>query len=406
VTVLRALVRELRDAGQGSGWGSDTVALPNTASGQRVTVETGSRLAVAYSCIRYLADTVGALPRQAFRESGHTRSPVRNPAWAERANLDLSTQDFLAQCLWALNTHGNAYALLTFGPNGLVSELLPVHPSLVSVERGPDGRPVYTVDGVERPRDQVLHIPGLVLPGQLVGLSPIDYCRATFGLGQAVEEYGGSFFANGAAPGGVITYPAEKDPSEESLARMARSWRRSHGGSAKAHLPGVLTGGATWTPVTIPNDQAQFLETKKLNRSEIAGIFRVLPHRVADLEHATYSNIETQGEEEVRVSFLPWLVKLEHHLSGPRFLPRGQFFRLNVEGLLRGDTASRYRSYAIGRQWGFLSVDEIRALENRPPLPDGKGQEYLVPQNMAAAGLEASDPITGGRQNGGSGAEG
>lgn len=374
---------------------------PNTSAGQRVTQDSGSRLATAYSCVRFLADQVSALPRHTYRKQADgavVGTPP--PRWLDEANTDLSMMDFLFQSMWALNTDGNAYALIVRDENGLPSELLPVHPASVAVERNASGRPVYTVEGKERDRFQVLHVPGAMLPGALTGLSPIDYCRQTFGLGQATEEYGAAFFQNGAAPGGVIQFPAEADPSPAKLKQIAASWRRSHGGSKRAHLPGVLTGGATWQPVSIPNDQAQFLETRKLTRSEIAGIYRVPPHVVGDLEKATYSNIEHQGVELVKYTFLPWLQRLEWHLS--RLLPRGQYVKFEVEGLLRGDTLSRYRSYAMGRQWGWLNVDEIRALEDLPELPDGKGQEYLVPQNMAEAGaLEEPDPITGGKQNDG-----
>ena len=402
MTFLRAIAREARQntLGPGEVWAKDLVPVGGTVAGQRVSQESGSRLGAAYACIRFLSEVIGSLPLGAYRKVGGRVEQVSGPGWLENANLDLPWNEFAEQLLSSVLTDGNGYARILRNRLQLPAELIPLHPSEVSVKRASNGRPEFTVRGVIVPREDMLHVPAFVPPGGLAGVSPIEHCRRTFGLAQAAEEYGAAFFENGASPGGVIEHPGEATP--ERMKQLAQSWRRSHGGTKQAHMPGVLVGGASWKQVTIPNDQAQFLETRKMSRTEVAGIYRVPAHVIGDLERATFSNIEHQSIELVRYTLVPWLKRLENRLSP--LLPRGQYVKVNVEGLLRGDTAARYRSYATARQWGWMNVDEIRELEDLSPLPDGAGEEYLVPQNMAPAGeLEASDPITGGRQSGGDG---
>jgi HK97 family phage portal protein len=204
-------------------------------------------------------------------------------------------------------------------------------------------------------------------------------------LALAAEEYGESFFRNGATMSGVIE--AERDPGEPAVARMRASFARDHQGLRNSHKPGFLFG-AKWTPLSIPNDAAQFLETRKYQLGEIARIFRVPPHKIGDLDRATFSNIEHQAIEWVTDGVIPTTARIEAAVLAAGILDVGQHLRFNFSGLLRGDTVSRYAAYAVGRQWGWLSVDDIRALEDQNPLPDGRGQVYLEPMNMTPVGQE------------------
>ena len=227
----------------------------------------------------------------------------------------------------------------------------------------------------------VLHIPGLGFDG-LVGYSPIAMAKNAIGLAIATEEYGSKFFANGATPGGILEHPGVvKDPE-----RVRESWNSAFGGSANANKVAVLEEGMKYTPISISPEQAQFLETRKFQIDEIARIFRVPPHMIGDLEKSSFSNIEQQSLEFVKYTLDPWVCRWEQSMQ--RALLKADektlyFLKFNVDGLLRGDYQSRMNGYAVGRQNGWMSANDIRELENldRIAKEDG-GDLYLVNGNM------------------------
>ena len=241
----------------------------------------------------------------------------------------------------------------------------------------------------------VLHIPGLGFDG-LVGYSPIAMAKNAIGMAIACEEYGAKFFANGAAPGGVLEHPGTiKDPQ-----RVRESWQSTFGGSANSNKIAVLEEGMKYTPIGISPEQAQFLETRKFQINEIARIFRVPPHMVGDLEKSSFSNIEQQSLEFVKYTLDPWVIRWEQSIQRT-LLSKDEkaayFVKFNLEGLLRGDYQSRMNGYAIGRQNGWMSANDIRELENldRIPAEDG-GDLYLINGNMLPlknAGAFADTPI-------------
>ena len=198
--------------------------------------------------------------------------------------------------------------------------------------------------------------------------SPIAMAKNAIGLAIATEEYGSKFFANGAQPSGVLEHPGTiKDPQ-----RVRDSWMSQFGGSANSNKIAVLEEGLKYTPISISPEQAQFLETRKFQINEIARIFRVPPHMVGDLEKSSFSNIEQQSLEFVKYTLEPWLVRWEQSIQRTLFSAdekRRYFVRFNVEGLLRGDYASRMNGYAVGRQNGWMSANDIRELENLDRIP-------------------------------------
>ena len=202
--------------------------------------------------------------------------------------------------------------------------------------------------------------------------------KNAIGMAIACEEYGAKFFANGAAPGGVLEHPGTiKDPQ-----RVRESWQSTFGGSGNANKIAVLEEGMKYMPIGISPEQAQFLETRKFQINEIARIFRVPPHMVGDLEKSSFSNIEQQSLEFVKYTLDPWVIRWEQALKKSLFLPEEKkefFIKLNVDGLLRGDYQSRMNGYAIGRQNGWLSTNDIREMEDMNPLPEEEGGNlYLV----------------------------
>ena len=247
-----------------------------------------------------------------------------------------------------------------------------------------------------RPAD-VLHIPGLGFDG-LVGYSPIAMAKNAIGMAIACEEYGAKFFANGAAPGGVLEHPGTlKDPQ-----RIRESWQSTYGGTSNAHRIAVLEEGMKYTPIGISPEQAQFLETRKFQINEIARIFRVPPHMVGDLEKSSFSNIEQQSLEFVKYTLDPWVIRWEQSIMRTLLSQEEKvqyFVKFNLEGLLRGDYQSRMNGYAIGRQNGWMSANDIRELENLDRIPAEEGGDlYLINGNMlplkdagAFANTETSD---------------
>jgi HK97 family phage portal protein len=230
-------------------------------------------------------------------------------------------------------------------------------------------------------RDEVLHIPGLGFDG-LVGYSPIAMAKNAIGMALATEEYGASFFANGANPGGTLEHPGViKD-----IQRVKDSWNMAYQGSQNAHRVAILEEGMHFKQIGIPPEQAQFLQTRKFQINEIARIFRVPPHMVGDLEKSSFSNIEQQSLEFVKYTLDPWVVRWEQALQQSLLLPseKGAYFvRFNLDGLLRGDYASRMAGYSTARQNGWMSANDIRELENVNRIPEEEGGDlYLVNGNM------------------------
>ena len=281
---------------------------------------------------------------------------------------------------------GNAYSQIIRTGRNQVAQLYPLLPDHMEVDRDSDGVLTYTYTtrtGEQvtlRPED-VLHIPGLGFDG-VVGYSPIALEKNAIGLGIAAEEYGSKFFANGARPSGILTHPnTVKDPK-----RLRESWNSAYGGSSNANRVAILEEGMRYEPISVPNSEAQFLETRKFQVSEICRIFRVPPHLVADLEHATFSNIEHQSISFAVHTIRPWLVRIEQAMNRALLSERekGRYYvQFNMDGLMRGDYKSRMEGYAIGRQNGWMSANDIRILENLNPIPDEEGGNvYMVNGNM------------------------
>ena len=289
---------------------------------------------------------------------------------------------------------GNSYSQIIRDGMGRVVGLYPLLPNRMSVDRDEHGEIVYTytpmsdsnpkIKGgsqIKLRRQDVLHIPGLGFDG-LVGYSPIAMARNAVGMTLACEEYGSAFFANGARPGGVLKHPGVlKDPS-----KLRESWQAVYGGTANTGKVVVLEEGVDYQQISIPPEEAQFLETRKFQIDEIARLYRVPPHMIGDLEKSSFNNIEQQSLEFVKYTLNPWVVRWEQSLQKALLNTAEQkryFIKFNVDGLLRGDYQSRMAGYAVGRQNGWLSANDIREMENMNPIPDEEGGNlYLINGNL------------------------
>ena len=394
-----------------------TFYMGGSTSGKTVTERSAMQMTAVYSCVRILAEAIAGLPLHVYRynSDGGKAMARDHPLYRllhDEPNPEMSSFVFRETLMTHLLLWGNAYAqIIRNGKNEIVA-LYPLMPNKMSVDRDENGRLYYTyyrgsdeaIKNKEfavtlQPSD-VLHIPGLGFDG-LVGYSPIAMAKNAIGMAIACEEYGAKFFANGAAPGGVLEHPGTiKDPQ-----RVRESWQSTFGGSGNANKIAVLEEGMKYTPIGISPEQAQFLETRKFQINEIARIFRVPPHMVGDLEKSSFSNIEQQSLEFVKYTLDPWVIRWEQSIQRS-LLSKDEkavyFVKFNLEGLLRGDYQSRMNGYAIGRQNGWMSANDIRELENldRIPAEDG-GDLYLINGNMLPlknAGAFANTPTDDGKE--------
>lgn len=388
-----------------------------TTSGKAVTERSAMQMTAVYSCVRILSEAVAGLPLHLYKytDSGGKAMALDHPLYHllhDEPNPEMSSFVFRETLMTHLLLWGNAYAqIIRNGKNEIVA-LYPLMPNKMSVDRDENGRLYYTYyrgsDEAIKNKDfavtlqpsDVLHIPGLGFDG-LVGYSPIAMAKNAIGMAIACEEYGAKFFANGAAPGGVLEHPGTiKDPQ-----RVRESWQSTFGGSGNANKIAVLEEGMKYTPIGISPEQAQFLETRKFQINEIARIFRVPPHMVGDLEKSSFSNIEQQSLEFVKYTLDPWVIRWEQSIQRS-LLSRDEkaayFVKFNLEGLLRGDYQSRMNGYAIGRQNGWMSANDIRELENLDRIPEEDGGDlYLINGNMLPlknAGAFADTPTDDGKE--------
>lgn len=367
------------------------------SSGKVVNQRTAMQMTAVYSCVRILSEAIAGLPLFVYRygDDGSKDKHLDHPLWRvlhDEPNPEMTSFVFRETMMNHLLLTGNAYAQIIRNARGEVVALYPLMPDRMTVDRDSQGRLFYRYrkssedppevsrnkpsDVILAPSD-VLHILGLGFDG-LVGYSPIAMAKNAVGLAIAAEEYGAKFFANGAAPSGVLEHPGTiKDPE-----RIRQSWQSTFGGSSNSNKIAVLEEGLKYTPIAISPEQAQFLETRKFQINEIARIFRVPPHMLADLEKSSFSNIEQQSLEFVKYTLDPWVIRWEQAMNKSLLLEsekKDVFTKFNVDGLLRGDYASRMTGYATARQNGWMSANDIRQLENLDRIPSELGGDlYLI----------------------------
>ena len=363
------------------------------AAGVTVTEKTALHSTAVFACVRVLAETIASLPLPIYRRldpRGKQRAP-EHPLYRilhDQPNPYMTSFAFRETLMGHLGTWGNAYAEIDWTSGGQVKALWPLRPDrMKEIKYNKAGNLVYVYrlpDGTDKTflAYQILHIPGMGFDG-FMGYSPIRMARDAVGLSLATEEYGARFFKNGAKPGGVLEHPGKL----KNFETLRKSWNEMHQGLHNQHRIAILEEGMKYTQIGIPPNDAQFLETRKFQKSEIASIYRVPPHMIADLERATFSNIEHQSIDFVVHTIRPWLVRWEQAIKQKLFmnLDGGDYFaEFLVDGLLRGDTQSRYAAYSVGRQWGWLSANDVLEMENRNPIGE-QGDIYMVPMNMIPA---------------------
>jgi len=339
-------------------------------AGVNVTVERALGVTAWYSGVRYLTDSVAGLPVHAYEDSiGGQRSRRVDPPWLAKPGDGVPWFSLVESWMMSSLHRGNAYSYKVRDTSGRVVGLRPIHPDRVKVGRTSDGEKMFKVENDPYMAREILHIPGLSYDG-VVGLDPLTIHRESLGVAAAADEFAARFFSQGDSTRAYISTDQQLTP--EAADELKGQWERFHRGMLNAHELGVLTAGAEYRTVGLNPEQTQLIETRQFEVAEVARILRVPPHKLYDLSRATFSNIEHQSIEAVVDSIRPWVVRIEAHVNNdPDLMPRdGQFIEFELEGLLRGDTATRYAAYAtaVGRPW--MPGNEARRLENLPPLPE------------------------------------
>ena len=363
-----------------------------------VNERTALQTAAVYACVRVISEAVASLPLQLYKYHGggalladdHPLYDILHSV----PNAEMTSFVFRETLMSHLLLYGNAYAQIIRDPLGRIKELYPLLPSKMDVCRNEAGELYYTYyrerdeakpkeekGGVTLRREDVLHIPGLGYDG-IQGYSPVALAKNAIGMAIATEDFGARFFANSANPGGVLESPH----SITDGSKLRDVWENIYKGQGN-HSIAVLEDGLTFKPVGIEPEKAQFLETRRFQLNEIARIFRVPPHMIGDLERSTFNNIEQQSLEFLKFTLDPWLKRLEQQFEKSLLTPaerKTHEIRFNVDGLLRGDYEKRMKGYSIARQNGWMSANEIRALERQNPIPGG--DRYLYNGNMIDLG--------------------
>ena len=365
-------------------------------SGIDVTADSAIRMSTVYACVRLLGDTISSLPLGAYVRRGRARISYaaaygETPYWVNTPNPETSRIEFYEQVISSLNIHGNAFILTVRDDNNEVVEVYCLNPDDVRIRRLRPNEPlVYEIQTRDEQgaytqiltKNEMLHIPLFRLPGSNYGLGPIAAARLTIGAAMAADTYAAAYFGNAANPGGVIEVPGEL--TEDQAQDIGRDWNITHTGPYRAGKIGVLSGGASFKPLSLNAQDAQLLDTRRFNVEDIARLFRVpislLGHPVAGA--MSFASVEAQNLSFVQHSLRPLLERLEQAFSTLLPEPDG-FIKFNLDALLRGTTLERYEAYTKGLREGFLSLNDVHAMEDMAPIADG--DNYRVPlQNIDA----------------------
>ena len=375
----------------------------STDSGVSVTPDTALTYSAVYQAVRCIAEAVSSLPLNLYERapSGGKNKASAHPLYNilhDSPNPEMTSMQWREASMAHLLLYGNSYTEIVRDLEGNAVELWPIDPTMVAPKRTDSGELYYELNRGKNfiTSGNMLHISGLSFDG-ISGMSPIALARQSLGLSMAIEQFGAGYFGRGARPGGVLTFPGQLSP--EARQNLRRSFEELHAGGANSHRVALLEAGLKWEAIGVPPDDSQFLQSREFQIVEVARWFNIPPHKLRDLNKPSYNSLEMMNIEFLTDTLRPWLVRWEQALNRKIIRPSDRgvyFFEHNVEGVLRGDIASRYQAYSVARNWGWLSVNEIREKENMNGVgPDG--DVFMQPMNMQALGTAptaapATDP--------------
>ncbi len=357
-------------------WGSGEDVILGTQSGTYVTADTVFKVNAIYSAVSLIADTISTLPLDAFIRIDGERRPFRpRPAWVTKPDVDLvSKEPFYNAVLVSMLLDGNAFVRVYRDAQGRPLNLVVLNPTDVEVVRNGIGRVMYRVQSHDEllSSEQVLHIIDVLKPGQIRGVSRVEALKENFGLAIALESFAARYFGQGVTMAGHIEFPGNLSP--EQAKDLSDAFSSRHGGFRKAHKVGVLSGGAKFVSDQVDNNAAQFIDSRRMAVEDVARAFNIPPHLLGLPGTNTYSSVEQNNIAWVTHCLRPLVQKLEGAFSTLLSAEAGgenAFIRFSMDGLLRGDSNSTFAAYANGLQSGWLTVNDVRRLEDLPPVEGG-----------------------------------
>jgi HK97 family phage portal protein len=357
-------------------WGSGSDLEVLNPSGVNINANSAFEVVSFWSAVSLISDTIATLPVDSYIRQDGNRRPYRpRPAWVDQPDVDLTKQAHYQQVIVSLLVSGNSYTRIFRNTSGDVVNLVCLDPATVTVRRSAIGRKIFLIENESETltSDEIIHITDLIQPGSLTGLSRVERLKEAIGLSSAMQTFAARFFGTGATTQGIIEYPGALTP--EQAKNLRDGFDSAHRGFRRAHKTGVLSGGASYKQTTVPNDAAQFIESRRFSVEEIARAFNIPLSMMGVPGTQSYASVEQNAIQFVTHTLRPYIEKVEWAYS--RLLPVEAFLKFNVDGLLRGDFNSRISAYATGLQSGFMSVNDIRRLEDLSPTEGG--DQYRVP---------------------------
>tara|TARA_R110000822_G_scaffold307327_2_gene434318 strand:- start:1063 stop:2415 length:1353 start_codon:yes stop_codon:yes gene_type:complete len=376
-----------------AAWGAgDDWSLGGSLADTQVNSETALQINAIFSAISLISDTVATLPMDSFTRTDGARAPFRpKPSWMTRPDIDTTPAAFWGAVIVSLMLDGNAF-IRVFSRNGRVVNLNVLSPSAVEIKRNGIGRVMFKVENEDRllTSDEIIFIPDIVRPGHIRGVSRVNSLKQNWGLALALENYASKFFGSGTQTSGVIEFPGSL--TAEQAAALQNGFDSRHKGWKGAHKTAIISGGAKYVQTSVENDKAQFLDSRRLAVEDVARAFNVPPHLLGLPGTTSYASVEQNNLGWVTHGLRPIVSKLESAFTPLLERETGgedAFIRFNLDGLLRADINSRMSAYSVGLQSGFLTINDVRKLEELTPVNDPTADTVRVP--LANVNVDAAD---------------
>jgi HK97 family phage portal protein len=374
-------------------WGSGDFVDVQSLSGTVVNSDTAMQLNAVFSAVSLISDTISTLPIDAYIRSQGARYALRpRPAWVTKPDVDTTKEAFYGAAIVSLLLEGNIFIRVFRNPRGEIVDMKVLNPLDVEIKRNAQGRLIFNVRGESRAltQDDVVFIPDVVKPGATRGISRVDALKENFGLASALEKYAARFFGSGTQTSGVLEVPGNL--TAEQAKSMQEAFDSRHRGWARAHKTAIITGGAQYKPTNVPNDQAQFLDSRRMAVEDVARAFNIPPHLLGLPGTNTYASVEQNNIAFVTHTLRPIAQKIEGAMTALLSQETGKeaaFVKFSIDGLLRADINARTESYARGLQSGYYKINDIRRFEDLEPIDDPSAETVRVP--LANVNVEAAD---------------
>ena len=381
-------------------WGGGNDLDVMNQSGTNVNNDTVFKVNAIYSAVSLISDTISTLPIDSYIRRDGARFAFRpRPAWVQQPDIDTTKEAFYGALIVSLLLDGNGFVRVFRDSQGRVVNMTVLNPAKVEIRKNKVGSVVYTHEGENKPltKNEVIHIPDVVRPGEIRGISRVIALKDNFVLAIALESYAARFFGQGATTSGIIEFPGNLSPDQAK--NLVDGFDARHKGFRKSHKTGVLSGGAKYVQTTMENDRAQFIDSRRMAVEDVARAFNIPPHLLGLPGTNTYSSVEQNNIAFVTHTVRPIIQKLESAFTPLMASEPGgatAFIKFTLDGLLRGDANSRFTAYSTGLQAGYLTINDIRRLEDLPPVTGGEIIRVpLANMNIDAAELVATDKRVG-----------